>query len=184
MVLSSHAYTVSQHQGLDCTKSRASFANPFNTMRKSLPAPVNLLRQRIATRLVEQDTDNPLSIAIPIASIDETTKTLLLKECHLAEDEGKEYLLYIPSSEDLKTIANLRGMHAEAKKVQASNQELLQKVGMTQAQVGAVQKRHIVLLHKYNEIKDVVQAMIGMIAQHRGMTVSELYDSFDLDLHD
>ena len=153
-------------------------------MRKSLPAPVNLLRQRIATRLVEQGTDSPLPIAIPTASIDENTKALLLKECDLAEDENKEYLLYVPSSEDLKIISNLKGMHAEAKKTQASNQELLQKLGMTQAQVEVMQKRHIVLLHKYNEIKDVVQAMIGMIAQHRGMMTAELYDSFDLDLND
>lgn len=170
--------------GIDRAKKRVSFSNLFNTMRKSLPAPINLQRQRIATRLVEQDTENPLPIAIPAASIDENTKALLLKECHLAEDEKKEYLLYIPSSEDFKTISNLRGLHADANKVQASNHELLQKLGMTQAQVEAVHKRHIVLLHKYNEIKDVVQAMIGMIAQDRGMMVAELYDSFDLDLND
>jgi hypothetical protein len=170
--------------GIGQVENRINLSNLFNPMRKSLPAPVNLLRQRIATRLVEQDTNDPLPIAIPAASIDESTKALLLRECHLAEDGNNEYLLYSPSSEDLKTISNLRGMHAEANKIQASNQELLQKLGMTQAQVGTVQKRHIVLLHKYNEIKDVVQAMIGMIAQHRGMMVSELYDSFDLDLND
>lgn len=153
-------------------------------MRKSLPAPVTLLRQRIATRLVEQDTDNPLPIAIPTAVLDANTKALLLRECHLAECEDKEYLVYIPSSDNLKSISNLRGMHAEVDKVRASNQELLQELKMTQAQVGAVHKRHIDLLHKYNEIKDVVQAMIGMIAQHKGMMAAELYDSFDLNLDD
>ena len=157
------------------------FSHP---MRKSLPAPITLLRQRVATRLIEQDTDNSLPIAIPVTSIDEGTRTLLLKDCQLAECADKEYLLYIPSINDIKAMAGLKGMHQEVEKLQASNQGLLQELGMTLVQVEGIQRRHINLLHKYNEIKDVVQAMMGVIAQHRGMRTAELYDAFELDLDD
>lgn len=38
-------------------------------------------------------------------------------------------------------------------------------------------KRHIKLLHEYNEIRDVGQGLIGMIADNRAMRIVELYDS-------
>ena len=62
---------------------------------------------------------------------------------------------------DIKAMAGLKGMHQEVGKLQASNQGLLQELGITQVQVEEIQRRHISLLHKYNEIKDVVQAMMG-----------------------
>lgn len=38
-------------------------------------------------------------------------------------------------------------------------------------------KTHIKLLHEYNEIRDVGQGMIGMIADNRGVRIAELYES-------
>ena len=48
---------------------------------EELPAPVTLLEATDSRGLMEQDTDNPLPVAIPAASIDENTRTLLLREC-------------------------------------------------------------------------------------------------------
>lgn len=48
----------------------------------------------------------------------------------------------------------------------------------------ATVKRHIKLLHDYNDIKDVGQGLIGMIADNRGVRVGELYDTFGVGLSD
>jgi DNA repair protein Swi5/Sae3 len=45
-------------------------------------------------------------------------------------------------------------------------------------------KQHIKLLHDYNDIRDVGQGLIGMIADGRGIRVGELYEEFGVDLKD
>ena len=39
---------------------------------------------------------------------------------------------------------------------------------------------HIRQLHKYNEIRDVGQGLIGMIAELRGVRVVDVYKEFDI----
>ncbi|CAO2627763.1 DNA repair protein SWI5 homolog [Lemmus lemmus] len=43
---------------------------------------------------------------------------------------------------------------------------------------------HIVLLHEYNDDKDVAQMLLGKLALTCGVTTKELYPDFDLDLSD
>ncbi|KAI9645965.1 hypothetical protein NHQ30_005402 [Ciborinia camelliae] len=45
-------------------------------------------------------------------------------------------------------------------------------------------KRHIKLLHDYNDIKDVGQGLVGMIADNRGVRVGELYGEFGVEIGD
>ncbi|KAE8446674.1 hypothetical protein EG329_011717 [Mollisiaceae sp. DMI_Dod_QoI] len=45
-------------------------------------------------------------------------------------------------------------------------------------------KRHIKLLHDYNDIKDIGQGLMGMIADQRGLRVGDLYEEFGVDLKD
>ncbi|TGO11298.1 hypothetical protein BTUL_0113g00280 [Botrytis tulipae] len=45
-------------------------------------------------------------------------------------------------------------------------------------------KRHIRLLHDYNDIKDVGQGLLGMIADNRGVRVGELYEEFGVGIAD
>lgn len=45
-------------------------------------------------------------------------------------------------------------------------------------------KRHIKLLHDYNDIKDVGQGLIGMIADNRAVRVADLYPTFGIGLSD
>jgi hypothetical protein len=45
-------------------------------------------------------------------------------------------------------------------------------------------KRHIKLLHDYNDIRDVGQGLVGMIADNRGVRIGELYDEFGVGLKD
>jgi hypothetical protein len=42
---------------------------------------------------------------------------------------------------------------------------------------GATVKAHIKRLHAYNEIRDVGQGLIGLIAEQRGVRIGECYDS-------
>ncbi|KAF2404490.1 hypothetical protein EJ06DRAFT_526569 [Trichodelitschia bisporula] len=45
-------------------------------------------------------------------------------------------------------------------------------------------KEHIGRLHTYNEIKDVAQGLIGMIAEQRGVRVRDCLEEFGLDAKD
>lgn len=45
-------------------------------------------------------------------------------------------------------------------------------------------KRHIKLLHDYNDIRDVGQGLVGMIADNRGIRIGELYEEFGVGLKD
>jgi len=43
-------------------------------------------------------------------------------------------------------------------------------------------KEHIARLHAYNEIKDVAQGLMGMVADARGVRVAELYEGGEFGL--
>ena len=45
-------------------------------------------------------------------------------------------------------------------------------------------KNHIKLLHDYNDIRDVGQGLVGMIADNRGVRLGELYEEFGVGLKD
>ena len=44
----------------------------------------------------------------------------------------------------------------------------------------ATVKAHIKLLHDYNEIRDVGQGLMGIIADNRGVRVRDVYRDFDV----
>ena len=44
----------------------------------------------------------------------------------------------------------------------------------------AVIKEHITLLHKYNEIKDIAQGLMGLIAESRGVRVKVVMEEFGM----
>ncbi|KAF7879352.1 hypothetical protein EAF04_000548 [Stromatinia cepivora] len=74
--------------------------------------------------------------------------------------------------------ANLR---VEIAQKREKTQEITQ--GLEQPAKETV-KRHIKLLHDYNDIKDVGQGLLGMIADNRGVRVGELYGEFGVDIAD
>ena len=47
---------------------------------------------------------------------------------------------------------------------------------MVRNPAGETVKKHIKLLHHYNDIRDVGQGLVGMIADNRGVRIGELYD--------
>lgn len=45
-------------------------------------------------------------------------------------------------------------------------------------------KEHIKLLHEYNELKDIGQGLMGLIADQRGVRIVEVQDEFGIDAND
>lgn len=43
-------------------------------------------------------------------------------------------------------------------------------------------KRYMDKLHHYNEVKDVLAAMVGQIAENRNVPVKEIYEEIEIDL--
>jgi hypothetical protein len=58
----------------------------------------------------------------------------------------------------------------------------------TEAEIMAVAnkmvKDHIKLLHEYNELKDVGQGLMGLIADQRGVRIVEVNEEFGIDVND
>jgi len=48
----------------------------------------------------------------------------------------------------------------------------------------AITKRHISLLHTYNEIRDIGQGLMGLIADSRGVRIKEVQEEFGIDAKD
>ncbi|KAJ9628649.1 hypothetical protein H2203_002551 [Taxawa tesnikishii (nom. ined.)] len=48
----------------------------------------------------------------------------------------------------------------------------------------AVVKRHIKLLHDYNEIKDVAMGLMGITAEQRGVRIAHVLEDFGMDAKD
>ncbi|KAF2128453.1 Swi5-domain-containing protein [Dothidotthia symphoricarpi CBS 119687] len=52
------------------------------------------------------------------------------------------------------------------------------------AAANKIVKEHIKLLHEYNELKDVGQGLMGLIADQRGVRIVEIQDEFGVDAQD
>ena len=48
----------------------------------------------------------------------------------------------------------------------------------------AIIKEHIGLLHEYNEMKDIGQGLMGLIAEQRGVRVGEVMEDFNMGRKD
>lgn len=54
----------------------------------------------------------------------------------------------------------------------------------TLAAAKAIIKRHISLLHTYNEIRDIGQGLMGLISDSRGVRIKEVQEEFGVDAKD
>ncbi|KAF4627720.1 hypothetical protein G7Y89_g10430 [Cudoniella acicularis] len=98
----------------------------------------------------------------------------------------------IPLGKDV-LMAELKAIKITS--IQARNASLEAEITATRAKLEAVTKEltapaaetvktHIKLLHDYNDIKDIGQGLVGMIAENRGVRIGELYEEFGVDLKD
>ncbi|KAF8536118.1 Swi5-domain-containing protein [Trichophaea hybrida] len=68
------------------------------------------------------------------------------------------------------TATNAR-LSSEFATLQSAHEEAVKKLTNPQAKGEDTVKRHIHLLHEYNEVKDVAMGLIGLVAENRGVTV-------------
>ncbi|RDL39318.1 uncharacterized protein BP5553_03658 [Venustampulla echinocandica] len=82
-------------------------------------------------------------------------------------------------------IASIQARNVSLKAEIARTRERTQDIAETlTAPASETVKSHIKLLHDYNDIRDVGQGLIGMIADNRGVRVGELYKEFGVGLKD
>ena len=58
------------------------------------------------------------------------------------------------------------------------------EITSTIALARATAREHISLLHGYNEIKDITQMLMGLLAEQRGVRVVEIMEEFGMDPKD
>ncbi|TGO30460.1 hypothetical protein BPAE_0005g00560 [Botrytis paeoniae] len=82
-------------------------------------------------------------------------------------------------------LTSIQTRNANLKAEIAQKREKIQEIteGLEKPAKQTVQ-RHIKLLHNYNDIKDVGQGLLGMIADNRGVRVGELYEEFGVGIAD
>ncbi|KAG0204050.1 swi5-like zinc finger protein [Mortierella sp. GBA30] len=81
------------------------------------------------------------------------------------------------AKEDAK-IAELKAMILD---LERQEQELMQAI-RGEGTPSEIIDRHIKELHRYNEIKDVGQIILGKCAEIEGTTIKEQYGQYGLDL--
>ncbi|RFU33235.1 hypothetical protein B7463_g3104, partial [Scytalidium lignicola] len=99
-----------------------------------------------------------------------------------------------PTKQDKEVVmAELKAMKIAS--VQARNAALEAEIAAKRSELEAIKnelvhpagetvKKHIRLLHDYNDIRDIGQGLIGMIADNRGLRIRDLYPEFGLDPKD
>ncbi|MCJ1456598.1 hypothetical protein MMC28_006960 [Mycoblastus sanguinarius] len=84
---------------------------------------------------------------------------------------------------EAKKIASLKpkisALEAQIKETEEKQTEIEGKLETRDPQ--AIVKEHIRLLHDYNEIRDIGQGLMGIIADNKGVRVKDVYKDFDVD---
>jgi len=91
----------------------------------------------------------------------------------------------VPNARDRKLdslLASNASLEEQLRQVETENAELLSKLSNPNSDVTV--KKHIKLLHDYNEIRDVGLGLIGLIAENRHCSVQEVMAEFGLNPND
>ncbi|KAJ5722829.1 DNA repair protein SWI5 [Penicillium malachiteum] len=79
-------------------------------------------------------------------------------------------------------------VQASISELQAQEAELEREIAKTKSELkndpNETVQRHIRLLHEYNEIKDVAQGLMGLIADAKGVRVVEIHKEYGVNEKD
>ena len=87
-------------------------------------------------------------------------------------------LIYFPTINEDKRMSSQR-----AQAFSTLNQYLQEEIANDQ-EADEQLKGHMDRLHRYNEIKDSAQTLLGVLANIKGVCVRDLYSEFSLDMND
>ncbi|KAF2731205.1 hypothetical protein EJ04DRAFT_514716 [Polyplosphaeria fusca] len=130
--------------------------------------------QTIATSRREKPT-SPAKASTPR----NTTQENLLAELKAKKAALLTSLVNLPA---MQSLIDEDDVPSSPTSSQASNTEPTDADVMAAA--NKIVKKHIKLLHEYNEIKDVGQGLMGLIADQRGVRIVEVQDEFGIDSKD
>lgn len=103
---------------------------------------------------------------------------------HLTSSENGQN----PSPEQLQRERKVKTLQASIDDLQSQTQQLEGEIAEVKAKLkndpSITVKHHIRLLHDYNEIKDVAQGLMGLIAEARGVRQIEVQREFGADEKD
>lgn len=119
----------------------------------------------------------------------------MLQNISLEEKVSGVSSTLIPSTRQAKIIErgpqvvfsfHKSGQHKSEQNVSLLREELLRELDQVANLEDKKKKidRHIESLHKYNEIKDTAQEILGKLAELKGATTKDMYELFDLKLTD
>lgn len=99
---------------------------------------------------------------------------------------GTNWILYRPeqtfSPTDLLKLTELKEHLKQIDSELDAEKKELQLESDTE--ISILHQKYMHRLHKYNELKDQAQALLGKLAQLTGSTTRDLYPQFDLDFDD
>ncbi|KAF2446462.1 hypothetical protein P171DRAFT_430613 [Karstenula rhodostoma CBS 690.94] len=126
-------------------------------------------------------TQTPSS-AVFITEDPQLTPAKSPQEITLAELKAKRAALiasltHLPAIQDLLADARTSGVSSQMSNAEPAESEIM-------AAAHQIHKKHIKLLHEYNEIKDVGQGLMGLIADQRGVRIMEVQDDFGVSAKD
>lgn len=134
----------------------------------------------VSTDPTTQSQSSPFEQLEPAPTYPVSSKTP--QEITLAELQAQKAAL-------VTSLATLPAIQVLIEESAVSNVELPDNdSGLTESDVmsaaNKIVKDHIKLLHEYNELKDVGQGLMGLIADQRGVRIVEVQDEFGVDATD
>ncbi|MCJ1275647.1 hypothetical protein MMC21_003450 [Puttea exsequens] len=135
------------------------------------------------TRSEDEMLDEPCAVPPSIEHGDDSTEVhmespppILAPQAPVQTPEVKKIVRPPASKASLQAkIANLEKQIAETEEKRHVVDEKLKN-----KDAQATVKAHIKLLHDYNEVRDVGQGLMGIIAETRGVRVMDVYKDFDV----
>jgi hypothetical protein len=132
-------------------------------------------------------TTQPLDTIQPPATLEPSTVAKTPQEITLAELKAQKSAM-LASLAALPAIQILMEEHAHSDTNTSDNDDNNNDDEPTETDVmvaaNKIVKDHIKLLHEYNELKDVGQGLMGLIADQRGVRIVEVQEEFGIEAGD
>ena len=189
---------ISQRTGTASQSDHVNASTPTNPRSRSDPVTAADEAAQMPTALEPGVAPPPSQIQSPsprepqpptqLSSFESTnnersnTPTKNPQETILAELKAQKAALIA----SLASLPSIQALVAEAKNANPAVQETGTEYTDNDIMDAArrINQKHIKLLHEYNEIKDVGQGLMGLIADQRGVRIIEVQDEFGIESKD
>ncbi|KAH9206956.1 Swi5-domain-containing protein [Leptodontidium sp. 2 PMI_412] len=164
-------------------KSTSTFKPPPKTPKTSFKAPsLSTTTESQYTEPTSSPLKPEVTTSTPSKENKEEDKTPPKSFTATDVSQNKDILMAELKAIKIASIqARNASLEVEIKKKKARLEEVTKELNYPAAETV---KNHIKLLHDYNDIRDVGQGLVGMIADNRGVRIGELYEEFGVGLKD